>query len=120
MSASDGELVDSIEVTVSVTDVNEAPEASDDTMTILEDTDGILNISVLDNDSDVDGDPLSLSSVSTDNPLLGSVSLAPDGQTIQFEAAQDAFGIGNITYVISDGQLTDTATLELTVEGVND
>ena len=84
MSASDGELGDSIEITVSVTDVNEAPEASDDTMTILEDTDGILNISVLDNDNDVDNDPLSLSSVSTDNPLLGNVSLAPDGRTIQF------------------------------------
>ena len=120
VSASDGELGDSIEITVSVTDVNEAPEASDDTMTILEDTDGILNISVLDNDNDVDNDPLSLSSVSTDNPLLGNVSLAPDGRTIQFEAAPDAFGIGIITYVVSDSQLTDTATLELTVEGVND
>ena len=72
-------------------------------MTILEDTDGILNISVLDNDNDVDND-LSLSSVSTDNPLLGNVSLAPDGRTIQFEAAPARLGLV-ITYVVSDNQL---------------
>src|SRR5207253_3256072 len=62
-------------VRVSVTAVNDAPAAVNDTVTTAEDT--TVAIAVLTNDSDPDGDTLTVSGVST--PAHGSATANADG-----------------------------------------
>ncbi|MHA2879822.1 cadherin-like domain-containing protein, partial [Vibrio campbellii] len=57
-TVSDGELEDSAEVSVTVNPVNDAPVANDDNVVTDEDTP--VTIDVLPNDTDVDGDTLSI------------------------------------------------------------
>ena len=52
---------------------NTAPVAVDDSITVPEDA-GLTNIVVLDNDTDVDNDALTLSAVSIDDPTMGTVA----------------------------------------------
>ncbi|WP_154220342.1 cadherin-like domain-containing protein, partial [Vibrio parahaemolyticus] len=58
----DGDLTDEAKVSVTVTPVNDSPVAVDDTTYIQEDT--AVTIDVLTNDTDVDGDKLSIESAS--------------------------------------------------------
>ena len=107
---------DTATVTVTVTPVNDAPVAVDDTATTAEDTP--TTITVLGNDSDVDGDTLSVTSAS--DPANGSVVINPDG-TIGYTPDADFTGTDTFTYTISDGNGgTDTATVTITVTPVND
>ena len=107
---------DTATVTVTVTPANDAPVANNDTATVAED--GSTSISVLANDSDVDGDTLSVTSAS--NPANGSVVINPDG-TIGYTPDADFTGTDTFTYTISDGNGgTDTATVTVTVTPAND
>ena len=102
-------------VTVTVTSVNDAPVAADDSATTNEDQP--VTIGVLGNDSDVDGDPLTVTAASSPN---GTVVINPDG-TISFTPAPNFNGPTTITYTISDGNGgTATATVNVTVNAVND
>jgi hypothetical protein len=101
---------DTATVTVSVTPVNDAPVAEDDTGTVVEDE--ISTITVLDNDSDVDGDDLTVQTASTPD---GSVSINSDG-TLEFTPTSNFTGTTTITYTVTDGEGgTDSATVTLTV-----
>ncbi len=71
-------------------------------------------MSVLLNDSDPDGDPLTVSIVSSADSSLGSTSLNAN-RTISFTATPGASGTAVITYQVSDGELTDTAVLRINV-----
>ncbi len=102
-------------ITVVVAPVNDAPVAANDTATTPEDAP--VTVAVLANDSDVDGDPLTVTSASTPD---GQVVINPDG-TITFTPNPNFNGTTTVTYVISDGNGgTATATLTLTVAAVND
>ncbi len=102
-------------VTVTVTPVNDVPVAVDDIATTNEDQP--VTIGVLGNDSDVDGDPLTVTAATSPN---GTVVINPDG-TITFTPALNFNGPTTITYTISDGNGgTATATVNLTVNAVND
>ena len=69
-------------------------------------------ITVLGNDSDVDGDTLSVTSAS--DPANGTVVINPDG-TIGYTPDADFTGTDTFTYTISDGNGgTDTATVTVT------
>ncbi|MDZ7750539.1 MAG: Ig-like domain-containing protein [Gammaproteobacteria bacterium] len=131
---------DTATVTVTVTGVNDAPVAADDAVATDENT--VLGGNLLadngngaDSDPDV-GDTLTISAVDGSGAAVGSpITLAsgalltvnPDGTFAydpngQFESlaagetATDTFG-----YTVSDGNgATDTATVTLTVTGVND
>ena len=95
--------------------VNQAPVALDDSATVDEDT--AIVIDVLANDSDPDGDPLTIVSASASN---GTVSINPDG-TLTYEATADFFGSDSIDYTISDGaDGTDSATVQVTVTNAPD
>ncbi|MEM7213536.1 MAG: Ig-like domain-containing protein, partial [Pseudomonadota bacterium] len=73
------------------------------------------NVDVLANDSDPDGDALSVDSVNLLDDTIGSVSINPDG-TVNFTPNDDFFGMAVINYVASDGQGgTDGATLTVFV-----
>jgi CSLREA domain-containing protein len=96
--------------------VNDAPVATDDTADTDEDT-ALNYIAVLTNDTDVNGDSLSVSSVT--QPSNGSASLV-NGE-VNYTPAGNYNGPDSFTYTVSDGKGgTDTATVNLTVNAVND
>jgi len=118
-TVSDGTATDTGTLTITVTAANDAPVAVDDTETILEDA-GLTNITVLDDDTDADGDSLTLSSVSLDDSSLGTVAINGDNTTIDFTPAADANGTATVTYTVSDGTTTDTGNLVITITAVDD
>ncbi|EXJ46644.1 hypothetical protein D047_2202, partial [Vibrio parahaemolyticus VPTS-2010_2] len=111
----DGDLTDEAKVTVAVTPVNDSPVAVDDTTSIQEDT--AVTIDVLPNDTDVDGDKLSIQSVSVPE-AQGKVEIV-EGKLV-FTPAENFNGDAEITYTVTDGQLTDEAKVTVTVNPVND
>ncbi|MFY0632808.1 MAG: Hint domain-containing protein [Vannielia sp.] len=97
------------------TPVNQLPVANDDVAEV--DEDGSVTIPVLANDSDPDGDPLTVEGATAEN---GTVTVNGDG-TITYEPNPDFNGTDTITYEVSDGQGgTDTAIVTVTVNPVND
>ncbi len=111
----DGDLTDEAKVTVTVTPVNDSPVAVDDTTSIQEDT--AVTIDVMPNDTDVDGDTLSIQSASVPSDQ-GTVEIV-DGKLV-FTPAENFNGDAEITYAVTDGQLTDEAKVTVTVNPVND
>ncbi|EML0427244.1 tandem-95 repeat protein, partial [Vibrio parahaemolyticus] len=110
-----GGVSESAIVEVNVTPVNDAPVAKDDTAITDEDTP--VTIDVLSNDTDVDGDKLSIESVSVPKEQ-GTVEVV-DGKLV-FTPAENFNGDAEITYTVTDGALTDQATVKVTVNAVND
>ena len=103
-------------MTVSVSAVNDGPVAVADVTSTSEDV-SLSAIDVLGNDTDVDGDALSVTSASAAN---GSVSINADG-TLNYTPTANFNGTDTITYTISDGQGgTDTASVTVSVSAVND
>jgi hypothetical protein len=93
-----------------------APTANNDSATTDEDTP--VDINVLANDVEPDGDTLSITSVS--QGANGSVSVNAN-KTIHYAPAQDFFGSDSFTYTIDDGHgATSTATVNVTINAVND
>ncbi|HGF5183781.1 TPA: tandem-95 repeat protein [Vibrio parahaemolyticus] len=111
----DGDLTDEANVTVTVTPVNDSPVAVDDTVSTQEDT--VVIIDVLPNDTDVDGDKLSIESASVPKEQ-GTVEVV-DGKLV-FTPAENFNGDAEITYTVTDGQLTDEAKVTVTVNPAND
>jgi len=102
-------------VAVTITTVNDAPVANNDTATMAEDAAPIL-INVLANDSDEDGDSLAISAASAD---IGSASVV--GNQIQYTPAANTNGLATVTYTVSDNNGgTNTATVAITITEVND
>ncbi|EGQ8451454.1 tandem-95 repeat protein [Vibrio parahaemolyticus] len=114
-TVTDGQLTDEAKVTVTVTPVNDSPVAVDDTTSIQEDT--AVTIDVLTNDTDVDGDKLSIESASVPKEQ-GTVEVV-DGKLV-FTPAENFNGDAEITYTVTDGELTDEAKVTVTVNPVND
>ncbi|MEK2135201.1 tandem-95 repeat protein [Vibrio parahaemolyticus] len=110
-----GGVSESTTVSVDVTPVNDAPVAKDDTAITDEDTP--VTIDVLPNDTDIDGDKLSIQSASVPE-TQGKVEIV-DGKLV-FTPAENFHGDAEITYTITDGALTDQATVNVTVNAVND
>ncbi|EOV0921133.1 tandem-95 repeat protein, partial [Vibrio parahaemolyticus] len=110
-----GGVSESITVNVDVTPVNDAPVAKDDIATTQEDT--AVTIDVLSNDTDVDGDKLSIQSATVPE-AQGKVEIV-DGKLV-FTPAENFNGHAEITYTVTDGQLTDEAKVTVTVNPVND
>jgi large repetitive protein len=103
-------------VTVTIAPVNDAPVANPDAATTAEDT-PLANIVVLGNDSDIEGDPLTVTAASAPN---GTVTINPDG-TLNYTPNANFNGTDTITYTISDGNGgTATTTVTVTVTPVND
>ncbi len=92
--------------------VNRPPVANADTATTIGTRP--IRITVLANDSDPDGDPLTVTA--TTSPARGSVVINADG-TITYTASTRFYGTDTFTYTISDGRGgTTTATVTVTVK----
>jgi len=134
-TASDGNGgIDTGTLTIDITPVNDAPLAVDDTATTPEDTTLIVPASgVLFNDVDVDGDTLIvdrfsvqgipgsfLAGATTTIPGIGTLTVNANG-SYTFVPVANYNGPGPVvTNRISDGTLTSTAVLTITITPVND
>ena len=98
--------------------INNTPVAVDDTLTVAEDA-ALSSTDVIANDTDADGDTLSLTAATTSG--TGTVAVNADGLSVDYTPAANFNGTEVITYTVSDGTLTDeTGTLTITVTAVND
>ncbi|WP_425004344.1 Ig-like domain-containing protein [Mycolicibacterium sp. S3B2] len=103
-------------VTITVTPIDDAPTAQDDTYSMSED--GILTGSVLYNDSDVDGGSLTAALVFA--PMHGALTFNADG-SFTYTPHADYAGADSFAYTASDGTLTsNTAIVSITIVPTND
>ena len=101
---------DTATVAITVNGVNDPPVAVNDSAIIKEDTPVIID--VLNNDSDVEGDTLTVDSVT--QGTNGSVS--NNGSYVVYTPALGFNGTDSFSYTVSDGNGgTDTATVSVTV-----
>lgn len=102
-------------VNLTVAAINDAPVAGADSASVNED--GTVTITVLGNDTDVDGDNLAVTSASAAH---GAVTINADG-TLTYVPHADFVGTDTLSYAISDGHGgTSTATVTITVNPAND
>ncbi|MEM7032801.1 MAG: Ig-like domain-containing protein [Chloroflexota bacterium] len=101
--------------TALVTVVNSPPNAKDDLATVDEDMG--VTILALDNDSDPNGDMLSIQSIGT--PTQGTATIIASSVVVYTPSLNYA-GSDNFTYSISDGVANDTATITVTINPIND
>ena len=110
-----GGATDTATVTVTINPMNDPPRATNDTRTIAEDNS--VTIPVLENDSDVEGDTLTISGVGA--AAHGTAEI--EGTGIKYTPNEDYNGTDSFTYTISDGKDgTATAQVNITVTPVND
>ncbi|MEK9699380.1 MAG: Ig-like domain-containing protein, partial [Candidatus Poseidoniales archaeon] len=98
-------------LTVTVNAVNQSPLAVDDTHSVYENSASSL-ISVLDNDSDPENDNLTIINVGQTSSG-GTVSI--NGAALSYTPAANFFGTDTFEYTVSDGALTDTALVTVSV-----
>ncbi|MEQ1848609.1 MAG: cadherin-like domain-containing protein, partial [Nitrospira sp.] len=115
VQASDGTLTDTAAITINLNNLNEAPVAGDDVAVTTENT-AVTTGNVLANDSDVDSvlSPASISAFDAVSVNGGTVVNNGDG-TFSYTPGVNFTGIDMFTYTVSDGLLSDTATVTITV-----
>ena len=103
-------------VTVTVSPVNDAPVASNRTLTVAEDTSGVVSLLA----TDVDGDALTYSIVAGPDISRGTVSLS--GNQVTFTPKPNWHGSTTFTFKATDpaGASSNTATVTVVVTSVND
>ena len=118
--ANDGSLdSNSAVVSITVTSINDAPVAVDDSYATNEDTNLVIAASGL-LANDLDADSVTLTSLLVSGPSHGSVTLNADGSFTYMPSA-NFNGADSFTYKANDGLLdSNVATVSLTVTAVND
>ncbi|NOT46142.1 MAG: cadherin-like domain-containing protein, partial [Acidobacteria bacterium] len=100
--------------TVNITAVNDPPVATDDSRsTTVNIPLNVTGASLTSNDVDADGPVLNVTAVS--NPINGTVGLAAGN--ITFTPTMNYVGPASFEYIVSDGSLTDTGLVSVTVNG---
>jgi large repetitive protein len=105
-------------VTFTVTPVNDAPTATDDSVTVQTAV-ATTTLTVLSNDANVDlGESLSITAVTQPASGKGTVAISADGKSIIYTSPATTFeGNFTFTYTIGDGStLTDTALVTVTAQ----
>ena len=117
VTVSNGELDASAKVDVTVRPVNDAPVAAADAFAATEDTPLVqTQAALLANDTDVDGDVLTVTAVSS--PINGAVTMV--GANVTFTPAANFSGTASFQYTVTDGTVTAAATVMIDVGGAND
>ncbi|WP_318451590.1 retention module-containing protein [Photobacterium leiognathi] len=123
----DGDKTATSTVTIHVTPMNDAPVANPDSFTTDEDTS--ITVDLIKNDSDIDGDKLTIKEINgtpvtpgheqtivVDN---GKIVIAHDGG-MTFVPSDNYHGDVTVPYTITDGDKTATSTVTIHVTPVND
>ncbi|MEF3405370.1 Ig-like domain-containing protein [Agromyces sp. CCNWLW203] len=84
------------------TESNRPPTARDDELGVRPDRTTLLE--VLENDTDPDGDVLTIGSVSEVAASLGRLEVIDDGRALQFTPAEGAAGTVSFRYAVDDGR----------------
>ena len=113
---SDGQSGDSADIIITVLPVNDAPTAVNDVAVTDEET--FVSVDVLANDSDVDGDSLTIAQVASS--LDGTAAITANS-LVGFTPTVDFNGTAVVSYTIDDGSgATASALLLITVDPIND
>ena len=96
-------------MTVTVTAMNDAPTALNDSAGTTSET--AVSIAVLTNDTDVDGDAISVIGVGP----AGNGTVSHDGSAVMYTPAPGFSGTDTFSYTVSDGQADASATVTVTV-----
>ena len=105
------ERISTRNLTIHVQDAsNQAPTAVDDAAVIA--ATGSVVVNVLTNDTDPDGDELTVTAVGS--PRSG-MAVRISGSTLAYTPTLGFIGTDAFTYTVSDGLLTDTASVNVTV-----
>lgn len=105
-------------VNISVTSVNDAPRLQDDIAELVED--GVNDINVLGNDSDVDGQLVLASLRVITEPEHGSVSVLPSG-LLRYIPDENYYGPDSFSYQIEDNQAASSqAQVQISIDSIND
>jgi Bacterial cadherin-like domain/Cadherin-like domain len=104
-------------VSVTVTCIDDAPSAVDDASTMTEDA-ATTSIDVLSNDTDVDGGPISIASVTQPGDGVATTDGATVAYTPDADACNDGSPTDDFTYTLAPGG--GTATVSVTVTCVPD
>ena len=113
-----GEFVDDTFL-VTVNSVNDAPVAANDTLGAIQDV--AVNVDVLSNDADGDGDPVSITVLSATHGAAvvndAGTPADPTDDTVDFTPETGFYGTAEFTYRLNDGTAdSNTATVTITVD----
>jgi hypothetical protein len=101
-------------VSVTISATNDRPVAAGDLGFTLPENAGSTAFAVMANDTDADGDTLTITG--TSRPTHGTITVTGGGTGLNYDPAQFYFGTDVFTYTIGDGHGgSDTATVLLTV-----
>ncbi|PHZ83456.1 hypothetical protein CRD36_18025 [Paremcibacter congregatus] len=114
---SDGTTTTAASGAIDVAAVNDGPVATADGFAGTEDQ--AISGNVLTNDTDVDGDVLSVVAETITTAQGGTVTIAADG-SFDYSPAADFNGEDSFSYTLSDGTTTDSGSVTLTVAAEND
>ena len=92
-----------------------APVANADSASTAEDTAVTVNVTA--NDTDINGDPLTVSAIAG-GPAHGTA--VPSGGSVIYTPAANYNGADSFTYTLSDGTYTATASVNITITSVGD
>jgi len=109
VTVSDGKLSTTQTVNVAITAANDAPVAVADSASVV--MGNVISIDVAANDTDVDGNTVSLTGTPT--ATLGTVSIV--GGALSYVAPSNYIGEATISYSITDGTATVNATQTVNV-----
>ncbi|MEL6870875.1 MAG: Ig-like domain-containing protein [Pseudomonadota bacterium] len=106
---------DTATVSVSIAPINDPPNAVNDSRTTNEDVQTTFDPRT--NDTDADGQTLTITASTTGSK--GTVSII-GGTQLRYTPFPNTNGSDSFSYTISDGTVSDTATVSMTVNAVND
>ncbi|WP_442511016.1 Ig-like domain-containing protein [Novipirellula sp. SH528] len=107
-------------VTVTVTPVNDPPTANDDSFNVDQGS-SAAPLDVLLNDAIAPdtGETLRVSAVQGTTAQGGTVTISQNGQSVLYTPPANFTGSDSFTYTVSDGSLTDEATVSLVVKSAD-
>ncbi len=111
------EVTAPVTATATLTVSNIGPAAGADTFSVPEDS-GATGLDVRANDVDLNGDAITITGVG--QPANGQSSIVNGQLSIIYTPTLDFNGVEVFTYTISDGAVSDTTTVTVTVRAVND
>src|SRR3990167_3610085 len=118
-TVTDGGATDIGTLNITVTPANDPPVAVDDAITVVEDTPFTSVVDLDANDTDLDGDSLTVVPGTFTTTAGGTIVIAADG-SYTYTPPVDFNGSDSVNYTVTDGSATDTGTLNITVSPAND